>query len=112
MVRSKHILKVIAEENLVENSRETGEHLLIKLYGIQKEFPKLVSNARGLGLMCSFDFPSAEIRNRFKDTCLKEKLIILGCGKKSIRFRPPLNITKDEIDEGLNVIRKVLFLIS
>ncbi|RPI74006.1 MAG: L-lysine 6-transaminase [Ignavibacteriales bacterium] len=112
MVRSKHILKVIAEENLIENSRETGEHLLIKLYGIQKEFPKLVSNARGLGLMCSFDFPSAEIRNRFKDTCLKEKLIILGCGEKSIRFRPPLNITKDEINEGLNVIRKVLFLIS
>ncbi len=38
----------------------------------------------------------------------KEKLIILGCGEKSIRFRPPLNITKDEIDEGLNIIRKVL----
>jgi L-lysine 6-transaminase len=62
--------------------------------------------------MCSFDLSSPEIRNKFKDTCLKEKLIILGCGEKSIRFRPPLNITKDELDEGLNVIRKVLFLLS
>ncbi len=108
MVRSKHILRIIEEENLVENSRTVGEHLLNKLKEIQKDFPDIVSNVRGLGLMCSFDLPSAEIRNKFKDACFKEKLIILGCGEKSIRFRPPLNITKDEIDEGLNIIRKVL----
>ena len=112
MVRSKHILNIINEENLVENARESGEHLLKRLKEIQEDFPNFVSNARGLGLMCSFDLSSPEIRNKFKDTCLKEKLIILGCGEKSIRFRPPLNITKDELDEGLNVIRKVLFLLS
>ena len=112
MVRSKHILNIINEENLVENARESGEHLLKRLKEIQKDFPNLVSNSRGLGLMCSFDLSSPEIRNKFKDTCLKERLIILGCGEKSIRFRPPLNITKDELDEGLNVIRKVLFLLS
>lgn len=111
MVRSKYILKIIQDENLVENSLVVGEYLLHKLKEIQIDFPNLVSSARGLGLMCSFNLPSAEIRNRFKDTCLKEKLIILGCGEKSIRFRPPLNITKDEIDEGLNIIRKVLFLL-
>jgi len=112
MVRSKHILKIIQEENLVENSRIVGEHLLNGLNEIQKDFPNTISNARGLGLMCSFDLPSTEIRNKFKETCLKEKLIILGCGEKSIRFRPPLNITKGEVDEGLNVIRKVLILLS
>ena len=112
MVRSKHILRTMEEENLVENSRVVGEHLLSQLKEIQKDFPNTVSNARGLGLMCSFDLPSSETRNRFKENCLREKLIILGCGEKSIRFRPPLNITKDEIDEGLNIIRKVLFLLS
>lgn len=110
MVRSKHILRIVEEENLVENSRVVGKYLLDKLREIQKDFPDIVSNARGLGLMCSFDLSSTETRNRFKDTCFKEKLIILGCGEKSIRFRPPLNITKDEIDNGLNIIRKVLSL--
>ncbi len=110
MVRSKHILRIIEEENLVENSRVVGEYLLHKLKEIQKDFPDMVRNARGLGLMCSFDLPSAETRNRFKDACFKEKLIILGCGEKSIRFRPPLNITKEEIDNGLNIVRKVLSL--
>jgi L-lysine 6-transaminase len=112
MVRSKHILRIIEEENLVENSGIVGEHLLDKLKEIQSDFPNTVSNVRGLGLMCSFDLPTTEIRNKFKAECLKEKLLILGCGEKSIRFRPPLNVTVDEIDNGLNVIRKVLYLIS
>jgi L-lysine 6-transaminase len=112
MVRSKHILRIIEEENLVENSKIVGEHLLNRLNEIQSDFPNTVSNARGLGLMCSFDLPSTDLRNKFKELCFKEKLVILGCGEKSIRFRPPLNITEDEIDEGLNVIRKVLYLIS
>ncbi|MCL5029722.1 MAG: L-lysine 6-transaminase [Bacteroidetes bacterium] len=112
MVRSKHIMEIIEEENLVENSRIQGEYLLTNLKTIQNEFPSLISNSRGLGLMCSFDLPNASLRNKFRNKCFEEKLIILGCGDKSIRFRPPLNVTKDEIDEGLQKIKNVLFLLS
>jgi len=108
MVRSQRILQIIEEENLVENARVMGEYLLENLIEIQKEFTNLVSNARGLGLMCSFDFPDGDIRKKFRLNCQKEKIILLGCGQRSIRFRPPLNITKDELEEGLEIIRKVL----
>ncbi len=108
MVRSKFILDVIHNENLVENSRIVGEHLKNELLKLQNDFPSLISNARGLGLMCSFDLPSNELRNKFREIAYKEKLIILGCGERSIRFRPPLTITIDEVDEGLHIIRKVL----
>lgn len=108
MVRSKFILDVIHNDNLIENSRIVGEHLKSELLKIQNDFPGLISNARGLGLMCSFDLPSTEFRNKFREIAYKEKLIILGCGEKSIRFRPPLTISKDEVDEGLHIIRKVL----
>ncbi|MGE5798339.1 MAG: L-lysine 6-transaminase [Ignavibacteria bacterium] len=111
MVRSKHILKIIHEQNLVENSKEVGGYLLNKLHGIQAEFTGLVSNARGLGLMCSFDLPSPAARDEFKRKCFDEKLLILGCGEQSIRFRPPLNVSKEEINKGLNIIRKVLSLL-
>ncbi len=111
MVRSKHILKIIYEENLVKNAKEVGDYLLEKLHGIQAEFPAFVTNSRGLGLMCSFDLPSPEIREEFKKKCFEEKLMILGCGDHSIRFRPPLNVSKEEIDKGLTIIRKVLSLI-
>jgi L-lysine 6-transaminase len=108
MVRSKFILDVMHNDNLIENSRIVGEHLKSELLKIQNDFPGLISNARGLGLMCSFDLPSTELRNKFREIAYKEKLIILGCGEKSIRFRPPLTISKDEVDEGLHIIRKVL----
>ncbi|MBK7630097.1 MAG: L-lysine 6-transaminase [Ignavibacteriales bacterium] len=112
MVRSKFILDVIKNENLVDNSKKVGEHLKYKLIKIKEEFPNLISNVRGLGLMCSFNLPTTEIRNTFRENCYKEKLMILGCGEKSIRFRPPLNITENEIDKGLTIIRKVLSLMS
>jgi L-lysine 6-transaminase len=110
MVRSTHFLRIIEEENLVENSRIMGNYLLENLLNLQAEFPNLICNARGLGLMCSFDFPDAKMRNRFKDLCYNEKALILGCGEKSIRFRPALNISREILDKGLKVIRNVLYL--
>jgi L-lysine 6-transaminase len=111
MVRSKNILNIIEEENLIENVNIMGNYLMENLHEIQKEFPALVSNARGLGLMCSFDLPDAMIRNEFKNLCFKEKLVILGCGEKSIRFRPALNISREELNQGLQRIKKVLNLL-
>jgi L-lysine 6-transaminase len=108
MVRSKQILEVINEEKLVENSANRGKYLIKRLYEIQSQYPNLISNARGLGLLCAFDFPTPELRDQFRIAAEKEKLLILGCGSKTIRFRPMLNITDDELEEGLLVIEKVL----
>jgi L-lysine 6-transaminase len=112
MVRSRFILEVIDEENLIANSAVRGNYLLNRLNEMQNKFPVLVNQARGLGLLCSFDLPDTKSRNKFRELCEKEKLLILGCGDKSIRFRPPLNITDDELEEGLQVIEKVLKLMS
>jgi len=112
MVRSKQILDVMEEEKLVENSFTRGKYLIKRLYEIQSQYPDLISNARGLGLLCAFDFPTPELRNKFRETAEKEKLLILGCGTKTIRFRPMLNITDDELEEGLQVIEKVLRIMS
>lgn len=112
MVRSKRILEIMQEENLVENARIQGEYLKENLLNIQKEFPHLISNTRGLGLMCSFDLPTTQQRNDFRKFCEREKLLILGCGTKTIRFRPALNVKKQDLDDGLKIIRKVLTLLA
>jgi L-lysine 6-transaminase len=112
MVRSKYIMDVIHDEKLVDNSRKVGEYLKNQLQIIQQEYSKLISNSRGLGLMCAFDLPNQKLRDEFRKLAYKEKLMILGCGDHSIRFRPPLNITTDELNEGLKVIKKVLNLMS
>ena len=112
MVRSKQILDVMKEEKLVENSENRGKFLLNRLYGIQSQFPNLISNTRGVGLLCAFDFPNPALRDKFRMAAEKEKLLILGCGTKTIRFRPMLNITDDELEEGLQVIEKVLKIMT
>lgn len=111
MVRFSYILKIIKEENLVENARIQGELLLKELQNIEKDFPKLISNSRGKGLMCAFDLPDSETRDKVLDKLAENKLLILGCGDNSIRFRPHLIITEEEIKHGIDIIRKVLKII-
>lgn len=108
MVRCQKYLEIIQEENLVENARVMGDYLLKELQGLEKEFSDLVSNARGRGLFCAFNLPSSEIRDEFRKVAFKNRLAILGCGDRTIRFRPPLNVSRDELDQGLDIVRKSL----
>ncbi len=105
MVRAKKYLEIIHEDKLVDNAKNVGAFLVSELGNLTKEFPNFVTNARGRGLMCAFDLPSKEIRGKFVDIMLKNGVIILGCGERSIRFRPPLTITQAEVQEGVNIIR-------
>jgi L-lysine 6-transaminase len=108
MLRFKRYLEIIEEDHLVENARIQGEFLLAEVEKLQAEFPTLVFEARGRGLMCAFDLAEAQMRDLLKQKCYDEGLILIGAGDRSIRFRPPLNISQDELKIGLNIIREQL----
>ena len=108
MLRLQLVLEVIESENLVENSKVLGEYLLEKLQSLEIEFGDYISNARGKGLMCAIDFSSAELRDRIQKEMYKNGVIILGCGTQSLRFRPQLNVSRDEIDTALDTLRKII----
>lgn len=108
MVRARKYLEIIAEDNLIENANIVGKYLLQRLLELQTEFPNLILQARGLGLMCAFDLPNPEIRKKFLTKLFENKMLMLGCGVSTIRFRPPLIITKEEVDKGIEIIRKSL----
>jgi L-lysine 6-transaminase len=108
MVRFTRMLEIIAEEDLVGNAKRVGVYLLEKLQGLVKEYPKTLANPRGRGLMCAFDFSTAQDRDLFRQKCYDKGMMILGCGDHSIRFRPPLNVSKDEIDQGVVIIREAI----
>ena len=107
MVRFDRILEIMEEDALVAHAGRAGEHLQQRLHELQEAFPAL-TNPRGLGLMCAFDLPNSELRDRVTEETYEEGAIILGCGESSIRFRTPLTITKEEIDEGVDCIRRAL----
>ncbi len=108
MLRLQLILEVIENENLVENAQLVGNYLLSQLQELPREFPTKLSNPRGKGLMCAIDLPSGNERDQLQKALYDEKIIILGCGTQSLRFRPHLNVSKDEIDLAIHAIRKIL----
>jgi L-lysine 6-transaminase len=108
MVRATAYLEIIQDEDLVGNASRMGEALLSGLHAIRQKHASVVSNVRGRGLMCAFDIATAEKRDRMKSFGYDEGVIMLGCGERSIRFRPSLNVTREDIDEGLEKIDRCL----
>jgi len=108
MVRFTRIMEIIEEERLVENAHVQGEFMLQELNAMGAEFPSLVSNVRGRGMMCAIDMDSAQNRDQLRQKAYEEGLIIIGCGDRSIRFRPPLTIQRGELEEGFTIMRKAL----
>jgi len=108
MVRFGRYLEIIEEEKLVERSRQVGGVLLAELEKLQEENPGRISNARGRGLMCAFDLPDAETRDRFKKLAFESGMLILGSGRRSIRFRPTLSVGEEEVEQGMVILRRVL----
>jgi L-lysine 6-transaminase len=108
MVRAQRYLEIIEEENLVENARVMGVHLVSGIENLAGEFPAIVSNPRGLGLYAAFDVVTPEVRTKIRNLCMQKGLIILPSGERSIRFRPPLTVSSEELDLGLSIIKSAI----
>ena len=108
MVRITLYLEIIAAENLVDQAATNGDYLVAKLHDIQADFDGLVSNVRGRGLFAAFDLPDGTARDNLANLIIAEGALILGSGKKAIRFRPHLNITREEIDLADDIIRRAI----
>lgn len=105
------VLDIIESEQLVENARRVGEHLMTELLKM-KENPGEgqrvhITGVRGRGLMIGIelDVPYKETRNRL----IYEEHVFTGCsGTHVIRLLPPLCLTMEEADEFLEKFRRVL----
>ena len=108
-------INVIEEEKLVENAKKLGAYLTERVKEMAKKF-KFVGDVRGLGLMVGIELitetgePDGKRLNNLVNECLKRKLLLLDCGSYDhiIRFLPPLNVSKEELDEGLRIFEEAL----
>ncbi len=108
MVRSRRILEVMERDDLLANVRARGEQLLRGLHDLARKYD-FPTDVRGRGLMCAFTLPDAETRNdlitRMRE---QERVLVLGCGDSSIRFRPALTVPPAEIDQALAALDRAL----
>ena len=106
MVRGTRIIEIIQEEHLLETSVKQGGRLLQGLQEIHRDFPEITSNPRGLGLFCALDLARPELRNAVVAKGHDLGMMVLSTGVKGLRFRPALNLTTEDLDLGVELLRK------
>jgi len=111
------VLDTIREEHLLENARKQGAYLLDKLRKLKTKAP-IIGDVRGVGLMTAAEFikpntdrePNPEIVRRILQLALEKGLLLYPCGhwNQTIRLIPALNVTQDQIDEGLKIFTEAV----
>jgi len=98
-------IETIQKQNLLSNATNQGRHLKKRLNELERKFTFL-SDARGLGLMAAIDVDTQKRRNAITKEALTQGLLCEGAGFKAIRFLPPLNVNKREIDVAMDALTR------
>jgi acetylornithine/N-succinyldiaminopimelate aminotransferase len=110
------VLEVIQRDKLAENARVQGEFLRDGITGLAKKFPLVLRSVRGLGLMVGFeltpDIPAFAGKEKaaslqFVNRLHEAGLLAIPAGTQVIRLLPPLNLRRQEAEEGLRIIESV-----
>jgi len=103
------VLKAIQDEGLLAKAKELGDYLMKSLEEMQLPAIRLV---RGVGLMIGIelnDLPQEGVPSLLMTKeLMKAGLLVIPSGERTIRLLPPLNISKEEADEALAILKKVL----
>ena len=78
---------------------------VVHLLELQKENP-IMTAVRGRGLFLAFDLPDPATRNQFWKGLFEGGALALKSGEKAIRFRPALDMTKEVVDEAIDLLRQ------
>ena len=99
------VLDLFKQDNIIENVKEVAPYLEKRLDELKDEYDFIIDR-RGAGLMqgLAFDRPVSEIINK----ALDKGLILINAGAQIIRFVPPLIITKENVDDMIEILRSCL----
>ena len=108
MVRARRILEVVEAEGLIARAASLEPVLLGLLHDLAARHPE-VTDVRGRGLMCAFSLPDAGLRDAALAALREdEHVLVLGCGTRSVRFRPALTVPADDLAAGVAALDRVL----
>ncbi|MCM3869352.1 MAG: acetyl ornithine aminotransferase family protein [Pyrinomonadaceae bacterium] len=104
----------LLEGGLVRNSAEVGDYLKSELEKLQRKYD-CIGDVRGLGLMIGVEFvegrsnkPAPDLRDRVEVACFDRGLVILGAGTNTIRWSPPLILTKENVDVAVEIFDQAI----
>jgi 4-aminobutyrate aminotransferase len=93
----------LLEGGLVDNARARGEQAMTLLRGLAGRFPGVITEIRGKGLMIGIEFDSPERAEAVQWAAFERGLLVLECGKQTVRMCPPLIVSADEMATGVRI---------
>lgn len=102
----KAVVEEIINSDLCNNVKNMGKYFTDELRKLMDKH-KVINEVRGKGLLIAIGLEE-EVANQIKDECMDNFLIINAPNTKTLRFMPALNISKDEIDEAVSILNRVL----
>jgi len=109
----------LIENGFMQNAEELGGYTMQVLDQISSRHPS-IGEVRGRGLMIGVEFvkdrqtrePDEKLRDRIVDLAFQHGLLLLGCGKNTIRITPPLNVSRSEVNEAMEIFEECLALLE
>jgi 4-aminobutyrate aminotransferase len=93
----------LLEGGLTDNARVRGEQALTGLHEIAQRHPRLVRDVRGVGLMLGVEFDTPDHAEEVQWAAFQRGLLVLECGRSSVRLSPPLTVSEDEMATALQL---------
>jgi 4-aminobutyrate aminotransferase len=101
----------LIEQGFMANAAQLGDYTLERLRSLMSAHPS-IGDVRGKGLMLGIEFvrdratkePAHVLRDQIVHAAFSHGLLLLGCSTNVIRIAPPLNISRQLLDEALEVL--------
>ena len=98
----------LLEGGLIDNAAARGEGALAGLRPLIGRFDGLVTDVRGKGLMLGVEFDTAEHAEAVQRACFERGLLVLECGKSSVRMSPALTVSENEMSTALRIFAEAV----
>ena len=100
-------LDIIADENLLENAKETGDYFISQLFLLKNKFFQVFSEIRGFGLLVGTEF-ALDIARPIFQRMLAAGIVVNPVGNRILRFAPPLIVTREQCDRVVSELGRSL----
>jgi 4-aminobutyrate aminotransferase len=102
----------LIESGLVDNARVRGEQAVAGLRPLMSRHPKLVRDVRGRGLMLGIEFDTPDHADAVQWACFQRGLLVLECGRSSVRMSPALTVSEAEMATALRIFGEAVAEVS
>jgi acetylornithine/N-succinyldiaminopimelate aminotransferase len=99
------VMDIVSTKKFLKSVKSVSKYFLLNLNKIKNEYPNLIKEIRGRGLLIGIQLHTDQ--TKFIKKLMDYRLLTIRAAENVVRVLPPLNVKKSEVDQALKIIKKV-----